>query len=76
MRDEMEQIVSAAEANNQSIKTKDFIDRAHELKQQLDLGLERVDDINDVPDRELSRVLRLAVRRTSDVPALLGLNTR
>lgn len=56
MRDEIEQIVSAAEANNQSIKTKDFIDRAHELKQQLDLGLERVDDINDPTLRSVALI--------------------
>ena len=44
---DLENIVSSAEADNPVRKTKDFIDRAKKLKENLDKGVERVDAIDD-----------------------------
>ena len=43
---DLENIVSSAEADNPVLKTKDFIDRAKKLKENLDKGVERVDAID------------------------------
>ena len=53
---DLEKLVDAAEADNPSMKAKDFIDRAHELKEQLDEGLERVDAINDPTLRSVALI--------------------
>ena len=53
---DLENIVSAAEADNPALKTKDFIDRAKDLKVQLDHGLNRVDAIDDPTLRSVALI--------------------
>ena len=53
---DLEKLVDAAEADNPSLKAKDFSDRAHELKEQLDDGLKRVDAIDDPTLRSVALI--------------------
>ncbi len=53
---DLEKLVDAAKANNTSLKTKDFIERAHDLKEQLNNGLMRVDAIDDPTLRSVALI--------------------
>ena len=53
---DLENIVSAAEADNPALKTNDFIGRAEKLKEELDNGLMRVDAITDPTLRSVALI--------------------
>ena len=53
---ELNKVVDDAENDNPELKTKDFIERATTLKENLDTGLERVDQIDDPALRSVALI--------------------